>query len=136
MRGIMVALSLLLACCSSAPNWTGDITFIGEVLHAETDGKLIDVDGEKYVILKAVFRVIDIKSASVKREGEIEIEYHIMRTSPDIESLKVDPKSLCQLLSWEFHKGNWLRVVAEYLNGKHVDKIYSVQELLVDKWYD
>jgi hypothetical protein len=121
-------------CCCASGKWEGDIVFIGEVVSAKTDGKLIVDNGEKYVKVDAVFRVVEIiRGASEERTGEIEIEYRIMRTDPDHESLKVDKKSLQQLLNLEFKPGNWHKILATYINKKHITKIFSVQQLGV--WY-
>ncbi len=108
-----------------------DVHFIGEIVSAETDGKLIRKNGERFVIVSVVFSVIDADDAFKKENAEFEIKYQIMRTDPDIESLRIDKTSL---LDWTFHKGNIYKVDAEYRNGNYVERVYSVQDLGIVQW--
>jgi hypothetical protein len=108
-----------------------DLVFSGEILNAETDGSLIIEGGEKYIRIDVWFRVVDALQSKLKENDEILIEYRIMRTKPDIESLSADKDVL---LNWEFHKGNVMRVFAKFIDGKYIEKIYSVQQVYIEKW--
>jgi hypothetical protein len=107
-----------------------DIEFMGEVVSANTNGEEVLEGNEKYVKIVVVFSVV--KSSMLKVGDRIEVEYHIMRTTPDIESVQSDKNSL---LNWTFHEGNVIKVQAKRSGKIYIDCIYSIQELNIE-WAD
>jgi len=96
-----------------------ELVFIGKIINVRSNGIVVSKNNERFVIVNVNFVNIDTNE-------RIWIEYHIMRTNPDIESVKIDRESL---FNWTFRIGNIYHVRAKNVFGKYIEEIYSVQEL-------
>ena len=96
-----------------------ELVFTGKIINAKSNGVMVYENNEKFVVVKVKFINIDTNE-------KIWVEYHIIRTNPDIESVKIDRESL---FNWTFRRGNTYHIRANNVFGKYIEKIYSVQEL-------
>jgi hypothetical protein len=116
---ITLLLTVLFFGCTIDKNFQ----FIGQVISAETNGKIIEVNQEKYIIVNALIKIIEEDSNLIKKNQTIKIEFRLMQTNLGIETVKSD-----DFLNYNLEEGNIIHINVIKHKGKYYEEVYSVQD--------